>query len=223
MKMRILYLASEETQNWPNEPYVIEFTLDGDHDSAEIFIHNVTGSNWAYADYIVLYFKEIDEIAVTGVTLNETALTLDIDETFSLVATVAPANAANTNVSWASSDESVATVSESGIVTAVAPGDATITVTTEDGAFTANTVVTVVDPTTSVETISLNSLNIYPNPVTNGQLFITTSKFTGEQNLNIQLISLDGRIVMHDILPVNEGQSFSIRLNNSTLRMDCIF
>jgi uncharacterized protein YjdB len=199
--------------DWPNEPYIIEFSLDGDHDSVEIFIHNVTGSNWAYADYIVLYFKEIAEITVTGVAFNETALTLDIDETFSLVATVAPANAANTNVSWASNVESVAKVSETGIVTALAPGEATITVTTEDGGFTASAVITVVDRKTSVETILLNSLNIYPNPVTDGQIFISTSKFTGEQNLNIQLISLDGRVVMDNNFSVIEGQIVSIRLN----------
>lgn len=54
-----------------------------------------------------------------------------------------PTNATNQNVTWESSNPSVATVDESGKVTAVAPGEATITVTTEDGSKTANCAVTV--------------------------------------------------------------------------------
>ena len=81
-------------------------------------------------------------ISVTGVSLNQSALTLTEEETATLTATVQPANATNQNVTWTSSNTSVATV-QNGTVTAVSAGTATITVTTADGGFTATCAVTV--------------------------------------------------------------------------------
>ena len=81
--------------------------------------------------------------AVTGVTLNKASTTITVGATEQLTATEAPANATNQKVSWASSDQTKATVSASGLVTAVAAGPATITVTTVDGSFAATCTVTV--------------------------------------------------------------------------------
>lgn len=81
---------------------------------------------------------------VTGVTLDKTTASLEIDDTLTLTAIVAPENATNQNVTWESDNANVAAV-ENGVVTAAAPGEATITVTTEDGSFTASCVVTVVN------------------------------------------------------------------------------
>lgn len=67
-------------------------------------------------------------IAVTAVELDATEKILTVDDTFTLTASVKPANAENKTVSWLSSDDSVATVSNKGLVTAVAPGTADITV-----------------------------------------------------------------------------------------------
>jgi len=83
-------------------------------------------------------------VRVTGVTLDETAITLTAGGTKTLTATVEPINAANQNVSWSSSDTAVATVNN-GLVTAVAKGTATITITTADGGKTADCIVTVQD------------------------------------------------------------------------------
>ena len=83
------------------------------------------------------------EKKVTGVTLNTETLELFTGGSATLTATVEPSDAANQNVTWASSDPSVATVDAAGKVTAVAPGTATITVTTADGGFTATCTVTV--------------------------------------------------------------------------------
>ncbi|GAA4326718.1 hypothetical protein GCM10023149_29700 [Mucilaginibacter gynuensis] len=83
-------------------------------------------------------------VPVTGVSLNKTSTTVGTGATEQLVATVAPANASNTNVTWSSSDSAVATVSASGVISGVTPGTATITVTTVDGAKTATIAVTVV-------------------------------------------------------------------------------
>ena len=71
-------------------------------------------------------------VAVTGVTLDKSAMTLLVGRTETLTATVAPEDATNKDIVWTSSDESVATV-ENGVVTAVAKGTADITVTTADG------------------------------------------------------------------------------------------
>ena len=81
-------------------------------------------------------------VRVTGVTLNQPSATLTEGETLTLVATVAPQDATNKKVSWASSNNSVATVQE-GTVSAIKAGSATITVTTEDGGFKAECAVTV--------------------------------------------------------------------------------
>ena len=77
-------------------------------------------------------------VLVTGVTLDKTTLTFTIgDAAQTLTATVAPANATNKKVTWTSNKTDVATVDENGKVTAVGVGEATITVTTEDGGKTA--------------------------------------------------------------------------------------
>ena len=82
-------------------------------------------------------------VPVTGVTLNKTSTSLYVGDTETLTPTITPDNATNKNLTWSSDDTSVATVDASGLVTAVSAGTATITVTTEDGAKTANCTVTV--------------------------------------------------------------------------------
>ncbi len=81
-------------------------------------------------------------VQVTGVKLNKTSTTLTVGATETLTATVLPSDATNKNVTWSSSDTSVATVSN-GVVTAKAPGTAIITVTTAQWAYTADCTVTV--------------------------------------------------------------------------------
>ena len=76
-------------------------------------------------------------ISVTGVTVSPLTDTLSIGLARQLTATVAPASATNKSVSWSSSNTTIATVNSSGLVTGVAGGTATITVTTQDGAKTA--------------------------------------------------------------------------------------
>lgn len=98
-------------------------------------------------------------VAVTGVTLNKTALTLNIGANETLTATVAPADATNKKVTWKSSDAAVATVDANGKVTAVKAGEATITVTTDDGGKTATCKVTV--KPNLVSEITLAALAIY--------------------------------------------------------------
>lgn len=102
--------------------------------------------NVAFADDVPV------NIAVTGITLNEHSATLTVGETDQLTATILPPNATNTSVTWNSSDEGVATVSD-GLVTGVAVGNTTITVTTTDGSFTDTDLIT-------VDRAPINHLNV---------------------------------------------------------------
>ena len=81
-------------------------------------------------------------VPVTDVSLDKDTLSLYTGDTASLTATVQPSDATNQNVTWESSNTEVATV-DNGKVTAVGAGEATITVTTEDGCKTATCQVTV--------------------------------------------------------------------------------
>ena len=80
---------------------------------------------------------------VTGVNLDQTAISLAVGGTAALNATITPANATNQNLTWSSDKPEVATVDANGKVTAVGTGNATITVTTQDGGKTDTCTVTV--------------------------------------------------------------------------------
>ena len=82
-------------------------------------------------------------IQTTGIAIAPTSQILYVDETYQLKATIEPANASNQEVVWSSSDKQIATVSATGLVTAVAPGTCQINVTTPDGRHQAGCVVTV--------------------------------------------------------------------------------
>lgn len=103
-----------------------------------------------------------EPIAVTSVSISPTAVALDQGETATLTATVAPANANDKTVIWSSSNTSIATVNNSGLVTAQATGSAIITATTVDGNFTVTSNITV---------------NDISNPPSNNELIIEAENF----------------------------------------------
>ena len=100
---------------------------------------------------IIVYGELIGEVAgngtiiykVTGITIAPTTLSLDVDKTAKLQATITPDKATDKTVTWESSDETIAKVDANGEVTAVSVGTVTITVTTADGSKTATCQVTV--------------------------------------------------------------------------------
>lgn len=79
------------------------------------------------------FMEEMDAVLVAKLRLNLEEVILDIEETVQLSVEILPTNATNKTVEWSSSDESVVTVSESGLVTAISAGNATITVRSKDG------------------------------------------------------------------------------------------
>lgn len=105
--------------------------------------------------------KEKDKsVSVTEVGLNKTSTTLIEGETETLVATVMPENATDKSVVWESGNESAATVSQEGIVTAVGEGKATITVKTNDGGFSASCEVTVNKKVIAVTVVKLSAASM---------------------------------------------------------------
>ena len=146
---------NEYGTNGNTEYYGIEFgetttynkTANSAKDTA--FVVNVVNPSqqkiYSYcygAGYDREIFTGIQTVAVTGVTLNAASGELTIGGQTTLTATVSPADASNKTVTWESSAPTVASV-VNGVVTAIAPGSAKITVTTADGGFTAEYALTV--------------------------------------------------------------------------------
>ncbi len=134
----VLYINTVSGTNYSDT-----FTIPAD---ASIGKYTVVAGQGATVAITTFYvdFSTSPATGVTGVTLSPAALNLLAGTTGTLTATVAPANAANKTVSFASSKPSVATVNSiTGAVTAVAAGTATITVTTAEGNKTATCTVTV--------------------------------------------------------------------------------
>ena len=116
-------------------------------------------------------------VPVTGVTLSQTELSLAKGATATLTATVLPTDATNKKVRWSSNNTAVAIV-ESGTVAALSAGNATITVTTEDGNHTATCSVAV-EATSAVEDAVFASVVVSPNPF-GEQLCITYGDLRGQ-------------------------------------------
>lgn len=99
-------------------------------------------------------------VHVTGISLDRETATIQKGSILQLSATVTPSNADDKTVRWESSNTDVATVDDNGKVTAIAPGTATITVTTTDQRKTATCSVTVTDIATGIDKIDYD-LRIY--------------------------------------------------------------
>jgi len=82
-------------------------------------------------------------VRVTGVGISPEAASIGIGHTIQLTASITPSNAANKNLSWSVSDETIISVDGQGTVTGLSGGTATVTVTTEDGGFSDSAEITV--------------------------------------------------------------------------------
>ena len=114
-------------------------------------------------------------ISVTDVSVSPTLASINVGSTQSLTASVLPTNATNKNVTWSTSDASVATVSTTGLVTGVAAGNATITVTTADQNKTATSVITVAPIEWTVFTTQTPASSSNDQPYELGMKFTSTS------------------------------------------------
>lgn len=105
---------------------------------------SVHGNDWSNYDILGYVYGTTcpTDVAVTGVSLDQTTASVPVNKTLTLKAIIAPNNAANKSVTWSSSVTTIATVAD-GVVTPVAQGTTVITATTVDGGFTASCTVTV--------------------------------------------------------------------------------
>ena len=136
--------ATNKTVIWSSSDETVATVTNGIVSGVAAGVTTITattedGNFFAICDVTV----KANTIAVTGVTLSPSGTkTVALNETVTFTATVAPTNATNKNVTWTSSNTSVATIAD-GAVTLIAPGVTTITVTTEDGSFTGTCELTV--------------------------------------------------------------------------------
>lgn len=154
--------ATNKTATWQSsDTGVVTVSGDGNvtavaNGSATI---TVTSQDGGFTDTITI---TVSVAAVTGVSVQPPSWTGQPTDTITLTANVIPSNAGNKGVTWSSSAPGVATVDASGLVTAVANGTATITVTTADGGFTDTCAVTV------SATVPVTSVDLQPPSVTLG-------------------------------------------------------
>ncbi len=135
--------------------------VTADLSEAETITFGLMDNGTAAADFHINYIQikalqtggsatapEVEEdVLVTEITLSESSLSLETGATATLTATVAPDEATNKEITWASTNDEVATVDNTGKVTAVAEGTATITATATDGSdVSASCEVTVTQP-----------------------------------------------------------------------------
>ena len=164
-------------------------TITGTPTAAGTYSFTVTATNDYGSDSkeFTLTIDQQGTIHVTSVSLDKTTLGLTEGGTDTLTTTVEPNNATNKNVTWESSNKSVATVDANGLVTAVSAGTATITVTTADSNFTDTCTVTVTARTYNIsatpETLDFGSANAgYTAPPTAQTVSITN---TGNQTITL--------------------------------------
>ncbi len=110
--------------------------------AARVFVAGKTGADYGIKDPD-FFIDASGPVAVTGVTVSPTTKSLAVGDTQQIDVTVSPSNATNKAVTFSSSDAAKASVSNTGVITGVAAGTATITVTTADGSKTATVAVTV--------------------------------------------------------------------------------
>ncbi|MCM3626076.1 Ig-like domain-containing protein [Paenibacillus glycanilyticus] len=154
-----LKIMQNDAQIWPqagewesinaNQPINFEeLTADVVKGDRIYFIANsgadhVNGQDDIKWDPVITYAETAEVISPTGVTLDQHELTMNVDDTVTLNAEIAPADVSNPRLIWSSSDPNVATVKD-GVVTVVSSGTAVITVTTQDGGLTDTCVITAV-------------------------------------------------------------------------------
>ena len=103
------------------------------------------GASYSLSEDVTLYAQWAEK-EVTSITLEPTSATLNVGETVTITATITPSDALNTDVTWTSSNPSVATVDANGVVTAIASGTVTITATNTNSGVSATCTITINAP-----------------------------------------------------------------------------
>ena len=149
---------------------------------------------------ITVLSSEDPFIEVTGILISPKEFSLEIENTLQLTAQISPVDANNQGYTWTSSDTTIATVDNNGLVTAIAEGTTSITVTTEEGGFADTSIIT-----TYITAEEFDDVIMYPNP-TESEITINNA-----ENSIIQIHDILGKILL--TIPV-KNNSETIDLNN---------
>ena len=151
------------------------------------------GSPIKYGDVylgLLAFIPEAEEIPaapVNGIILNKTSGRIAVGGTTQLVAAARPSNALDTSLTWSSSDETIATVDETGLVTGIAAGEAVITVTSNQTGVTNQCAITVVELTgeqSVAYTVSAKSDSLIKfNPALPAQTAEVVTTMSGGSNI----------------------------------------
>lgn len=160
--------------------------------------------------------------SVRTLTLNETSLSLEPKQKIQLSVTVSPEDAYDSSVSWSSSDPSVATVTEDGLVTAISKGDAQIIVSANDGSAIQAECPVHVD--LLVKDIKISETEIGLEPGNTKQLTVTISpKDAFVQDVvwscdddNIATVDNQGNVTAHNVGVTNISATTTDGSNLST-------
>ncbi len=124
-------------------------------------------SKYAYSDERIIIFENSETVIPISVSLNKISTTIEVGDIEVLTAAITPDNTTDKTVIWKSSDETIATVNNDGVVTARKVGSATITAQTKVGGLTASCIVIVKSTDISIPVISdIRIINLTPNGYT---------------------------------------------------------
>ncbi|MDD3069407.1 MAG: Ig-like domain-containing protein, partial [Bacilli bacterium] len=129
---------------------------------ATITITTIDGN---FSDTCAIHVVE-GSISVTGISLNQNTMTAYVGDTPRLIPVIQPLNATNKNITWSSTNTSVATIDD-GLISALAAGTTNISVTTIDGGFVASCSLTVIEETLTEITINSSADFYYGSYDTN--------------------------------------------------------
>jgi formylglycine-generating enzyme required for sulfatase activity len=154
-------------------------------------------------------------VSLTEITVSPSTLEIYTGGTGTLSVAFTPTNATDQNLTWSSSDKTVATVEESGLVTAVAEGSATITATSADGNHTSTCAVTVKDaPTLSTLIVSPGALSPSFNGATTSYN-VTVDKETTSFSIRPTSSDSNSTIIVNSTTVAN-GYSAAVSLSSGT-------
>lgn len=194
------------TNNSAPEHFTVEYTTRAKSMTIGVRTQEAT-ANWMAFDNIKLYYWG-SEVKITGITLNQTTAKVTQGQQLQLTATITPENATFRGITFSSSNETVATVDENGLVTARKPGITTITVSaTEYPDIQARCIITVEENQVSAKAVVINEIQ-----QSNVDMFLDPSFNFGGW---IELYNNTETDVALDGLYISDGQGHRMALNSA--------
>ena len=165
--------ATDKTISWAtSNPAIVSVDKEGNVKGVAVGTATVAASHGNLSDACKITVTA-SAVPVTSISLDKTTLALAEQDTYQLTATVKPDNATDKNVTWSTANAAIATVSNNGLVTAVAEG--TTTITAKAGDKTATCTVTVSKKVIPVTSVTLNKTSLALTEQETFQLAATVS------------------------------------------------